>query len=89
MTSSILDQPDHDEVKAEASRQIGRPVDVESVHISLIRPADTVFHEGRARTVCPKDLKNDGFMGRMLFGDSYVLGRRRVLRLNMRRAIVG
>lgn len=72
-----------DEIVKEASRQIGRPVDIRRTDITLIRPSDTVFHHGKARTVCPGDIKHDGFMGRTLFGDSYVLGRRPVLRLIM------
>jgi hypothetical protein len=70
-------------IAAEASRQIGRPVAVRKTDIALIRAADTVFHQGIARTVCPGDLRHDGFMGRTLFGDSYVLGRRPVMRLVM------
>lgn len=72
-----------DRILAEASRQIGRPVDIHRIHIDLVRPADTVFHDGKARTVCPADLRRDAFMGRTLFGDSYVLGRRPVLRIVM------
>lgn len=53
------------------------------MHVSLIRVGDTVFHDGKVRTVGRSDLKNDGFMGPTLFGDSYLLGLRPVLRLVM------
>jgi len=72
-----------DRIAAEASRQLGRPVGIRKVDISLVGLADTVFHEGKVRTVCPRDLRNDCFMGRTLFGDSYILGRRPVMRLVM------
>lgn len=82
MEAAVTRPGDADPV-AEASRQIGRPVTVREVHISLVRASDTVFHQGVARTVCPADLKSDAFMGRTLFGDSYVLGRRPVMRIVM------
>ncbi len=83
MTISIL-QPIGDEpMKIEASRQIGRDVNIQKVHISLIQASDTVFHDGKARTVCANDIRRDGFMGRTLFGDSYVLGRKPVVRVVM------
>lgn len=83
-----METPDHEsqgetEIVAEASRQIGRQVAVRKVHVSSIRAADTVFHQGKAQTVCAKDLKSDAFMGRTLFGDSYVLGRKLVLQIVM------
>lgn len=46
----------------------------EDTHINDIKVGDTVFHAGHLRTVCPKDLKGPGFMGKTLFGDSYRLG---------------
>jgi len=83
-----MDTPSHEfrdeaQIVAEASRQIGRQVAVRKVHVSSIRAADTVFHQGKAQTVCAKDLKSDAFMGRTLFGDSYVLGRKPVLQIVM------
>lgn len=47
---------------------------MDSVHISTIKPFDTVFHNGKIRTVCSNDLSRSGFMGLTLFGDSYRLG---------------
>ncbi len=82
-TQSISDK----KIAHEASVQINRPVDIEKVHVSLIRASDTVFHEGKVRTVCKGNLKNDSFMGPTLFGDSYNLGRKPVLRLVMQRAL--
>ena len=72
---------DDEQIKQEASRQVGRPVAIQKVHISDIKALDTVFHEGKVKTVCPKDLKGDRFIGPTLFGDSYVLGRKPVYRL--------
>lgn len=87
MTPSILQPLSDDYIKLEASRQISKDVEVEKVHISLVRCSDTVFHEGRVRTVGNKDLNSDAFMGPTMFGDSYVLGRKPVHRLIMRRAL--
>lgn len=83
MKSTVLQPACPGEIRDEAARQLGRPVDVQKVHISFIRQADTVFHDGRVRTVCGTDLKRDDFMGRTLFGDSYVLGRKPVMRIAM------
>lgn len=44
------------------------------VHIKDVRVGDTVFHDGKWRTVGKKDIKEDPFMGRTIFGDSYQLG---------------
>lgn len=83
MTTSIL-QPHGDEhIHAEVARQLGRPHDVEKIHVSLIRGGDTVFHEGKVKTVCFNDVGYDSFMGHKLFGDSYVLGRKPVQRIVM------
>ena len=83
MTSSALARPDDEATRLEASRQIGRPVGIERTHIRSVRAYDTVFHQGKAQTVCVKDLRNDAFMGRTLFGDSYILGQKPILRIVM------
>lgn len=83
MNAAIRPHCDDAEAAAKASRQLGRQVAVSEVHISSIRAADTVLHQGIVRTVCPRDIGHDAFMGRSLFGDSYVLGRRKVLRIEM------
>lgn len=44
------------------------------VHISQIKPGDTVFHNGELKTVCRNNIKHDRFVGYTLFGDSYRLG---------------
>lgn len=87
MPSAFM-QPHSDEhIQRESSRQLGRPIDVRRAHVSQIRPEDTVFHEGRVRTVGHKDIRRDDFMGHTLFGDSYILGRRPVHRLVMGRTL--
>ncbi|EJL9604775.1 hypothetical protein ACVWB4_22845 [Escherichia coli] len=43
-------------------------------HINDIKPGDTVLRDGELLTVTARDIKNDTFMGRTLFGDSYNLG---------------
>lgn len=87
MLENISKSIDDNAIKIEASRQVNRPVDIEKVHISLLQASDTVFHEGKVRTVCKGNLKNDPFMGPTLFGDSYNLGRNPVHRLVMQRAV--
>ena len=44
------------------------------VHVSEVKPGDTVFHGGKDRTVGKKDVRYGSFMGTTLFGDSYRLG---------------
>ncbi len=51
---------------------------LEKRHISMIRPGDTVAHDGKLMTVCPKNLTHDSFLGYALFGDSYRGGHRPV-----------
>lgn len=51
------------------------------VHITDIRVGDTVFHDNEIRTVCASDLKKDAAIGTTLFGDSYQLGYRHVIRI--------
>lgn len=54
--------------------------DTEKVHISQIRPGDTIFHDGHERTVCRENIKRDDFLGIGIFGDGYKLGTEPVLR---------
>jgi hypothetical protein len=77
---------DEIDIDIEASRQVGRKVEVEKIHIKTLKPGDTVFHEGFVRTVCPRDLKHTAFMGQTFRGDSYHLGRKPVYRLIMKNA---
>lgn len=44
---------------------------LEYVHKNDIRSGDTIMVNGRARTVCQKDITRDGFMGVCLFGSAY------------------
>lgn len=52
----------------------------EEVHINSIRVGDTVFHDGHFRTVGRNNLKHCGFMGRSIWGDSYKIGYKPVVR---------
>jgi hypothetical protein len=52
------------------------------VHISTIKKGDTIIHvDGFVRTVCQNNIKEDKFMGRSLFGDSYKSGHRLVKKI--------
>lgn len=44
------------------------------IHISDVRPGDTVIHDGALRTVSRSDIRRSEFMGVTLFGDCYRLG---------------
>lgn len=46
---------------------------ITEMHISMIRPGDTVEHNGHLITVCRGDIRR-GFMGTTIFCDSYKLG---------------
>lgn len=48
---------------------------ITEVHISHIKPGDTVIHHGQLKTVCRGNIGNDSFHGVMLWGDSYNSGR--------------
>jgi hypothetical protein len=54
---------------------------VESVHISQITVGDTIIHDGEMRTVNANNIKNDSFLGRSIFGDSYNLGTKKVIKV--------
>ena len=60
---------------------------IKEVHISEIRPGDTVEHNGAICTVCRNNIKTGGFMGRTLFGDSYSLGMKPVRKLQILQAL--
>lgn len=56
----------------------------EDVHISRIANGDTIIHsDGFIRTVCESDIKNGGFCGTTLFGDSYAMGTKPVKRITL------
>tara|TARA_B100000929_G_scaffold197599_1_gene156804 strand:+ start:11308 stop:11568 length:261 start_codon:yes stop_codon:yes gene_type:complete len=81
--TSILQPLSDKEIKTEVARQLGREHEVRKIHVSLVRGGDTVFHDGKVKTVCFNDVGYDSFMGHKLFGDSYVLGRKPVQRIVM------
>lgn len=54
---------------------------VETVHISQINIGDVIIHHGIEMTVTPKDISEDSFMGKSVFGDSYHLGYLPVLKV--------
>lgn len=54
-------------------------------HKDDVNVGDTIEHNGHERTVCACDIKQDSFMGRTLFGDSYRLGYQLVKVLEKRR----
>ncbi len=48
------------------------------VHISTIKPGDTIIHNGVLTTVSASNIKSGGFLGTTLFGDSYSAGHKKV-----------
>jgi hypothetical protein len=50
------------------------------VHKSAIRNGDVILHNGKEMTVCGSDITNNDFMGVCIFGDSYHLGNKKVLK---------
>lgn len=59
----------------------GKSYQVEKVHISQIKPGDTILHtDGLVRTVCRNNIHRDPFCGLSLFGDTYLLGIKPVIR---------
>lgn len=53
------------------------------VHISDVKHGDTVAHQGKIMTVSRNDISYSDFMGRSLFGDSYRLGRKPVIKFKL------
>lgn len=52
------------------------------IHISDVNVGDIIIdRNGIERTVCQKDIIDDKFMGRSIFGDTYLLGRRPVTKV--------
>lgn len=50
-------------------------------HISTIVAGDTIIHNGEMKTVTSTNIKFDSFMGKTLFGDSYNLGYKKVIKV--------
>ena len=57
------------------------------VHISQIRPGDTVIHNGKEMTVSHNNITHCSFMGKALFGDTYKSGTKPVVRVEIQRAL--
>lgn len=55
---------------------------MKQVHISEIRVGDTILHNGEIKTVSGNNIKNCSFMGKTLFGDSYNLGHKLVVKVS-------
>jgi len=55
-------------------------METEKIHISRIRPGDTILHNNKDMTVCKNNIKRS-FCGITIFGDSYRLGTTPVLRI--------
>ena len=52
------------------------------IHINFIHPGHVIVcRDGIVRTVTPKDIKEDSFMGKSIFGDCYNLGRIKVQKI--------
>lgn len=50
------------------------------VHKSLIKAGDAIKHNGKTMTVCNSDLTRCDFFGIKIFGDSYHIGRKKVMK---------
>ena len=57
----------------------GSTWNLKQVHISTISPGDAIYHEKKLRTVSKNDIKR-GVNGITIFGDSYNLGNKKVLK---------
>ena len=44
------------------------------IHVSLVKPGDTVMYRGQMRTVSKSNMSHDPFMGHKLFGDNFMCG---------------
>ena len=51
-----------------------------NVNIEEIRAGDTILHNEKLTTVCDSDIKYCSFMGNSIFGDTYVMGRKKVVK---------
>jgi hypothetical protein len=50
------------------------------VHKSTIKSGDIILHNDKLMTVCDKDMKSNSFFGLTIFGDSYNMGNKLVLK---------
>lgn len=51
------------------------------VHIKKIKAGDTILHNDKLVTVSKKDIRHSTFLGRTIFGDSYNLGYKPVVKV--------
>jgi hypothetical protein len=61
--------------------------EIKKVHVSTIKPGDTVMHNGEMKTVIRNNIKTGGFFGVTLFGDSYRAGSQLVEKVIIYRAM--
>lgn len=64
-------------------------MDITKVNIKDITVGDTVIHNGSLKTVCRRAFSYDGFVGVMLWGDSYNMGQKLVERVTFPRFFQG
>lgn len=50
-------------------------------HIKNIMPGDTVLHDGKITTVCKSNITSNMVTGKYIFGDSYRMGMKPVIKL--------
>ena len=55
---------------------------VEKVHISQIKSGDVILHEGILSTITNTNIKYCSFMGISIFGDTYNLGYKSVIKIH-------
>ena len=62
-------------------------MEYKKVHISTIRQGDTILHNGELITVSRDYIKRDPFMGLTLYGDSYNLGYKPVIKVIIKKVM--
>ena len=55
--------------------------DYKLVHKENIMPGDTIIWEGDTATVSKKDIKRNSFTNRTIFGDSCIIGLRKIVKI--------
>lgn len=55
--------------------------DYKLVHKENIMPGDTIIWEGNTTTVSQKNIRRNNFTGRTIFGNSCILGLRKVVKI--------
>lgn len=58
------------------------PLLKEKIHIDQVKNGDVIFHEGEERTVNNCNIKYSPFMSTTVFGDSYNLGNKPVIKIS-------